>query len=125
MKPDIIVITPRPPICISTKITICPKTLHDEKVGVTTKPVTHVDVVAVNSASKKGVVSPLAELIGNDNNIAPISIAIRKLNKIICVVDIEINLFFIFLPNIPKTSIYNEINCNYIIIKVNLQRALG
>ncbi len=49
----------------------------------------------MKSASINGVDFPSAELIGKDNNIAPISIAIKKLNIIICVVDIAIRRFVI------------------------------
>ena len=58
---------------------ICPKTLQEEKVGVTTRPVTQVEVVAVKSASKKEVGFPSAELMGSERNTAPINIAIKKL----------------------------------------------
>lgn len=80
---------------MSINIITCPKRLHEETVGVTTNPVTQVDVVAVKSAFKNGVASPSAELIGNVSNAEPISITIRKLINIICVVDIESRCFFI------------------------------
>ena len=64
-------------------------------VGVTTNPVTHVEVVAVKSASRKGFAFPSAELMGSDSNNAPINIAIKKLNNIICVVDALIHCFLI------------------------------
>ena len=89
------VITPSPPIWMRTRITACPKILQDETVGVTTKPVTQVEVVAVKSESKNGVGFPLAELIGRERSSVPISIAAKKLNNIICVVDIGILFFFI------------------------------
>lgn len=69
--------------------------LQEVTVGVTTKPVTQVEVVAVNSASKNGVGFPLAELTGSESNTAPIPIAIKKLNNRICVVDILGRCFFI------------------------------
>lgn len=69
--------------------------LQEETVGTTTKPVTQVEVVAVNRASKKGVDSPLAELIGRESNKAPTNIANKKLNNMKCVVDIENRCFFI------------------------------
>lgn len=47
---------------------ICPNKLHADTVGTTTRPVTHVAVVAVNSASINGVVCPLDELIGKVNS---------------------------------------------------------
>lgn len=69
--------------------------LQEETVGVTTKPVTQVEVVAVKSASKKDVGFPSAELMGSESNNAPINIAVKKLNNIICAVDILIRRFFI------------------------------
>ena len=74
---------------------ICPKILQEETVGVTTKPVTQVGVVAVKSASKKGVAFPSAELMGSESNTAPINIVIKKLNNIICVVDTRSRCFFV------------------------------
>ena len=41
-----------------SKITACPKQLQVEKVGTVTSPVTHTEVVAVNSASRKGAPWP-------------------------------------------------------------------
>ena len=92
INPDIMAIKPRPPICINTKITACPKVLQVETVGSVTSPVTHVDVVAVKSASKYGTLCPVAELIGNTKRILPIKITPKKLNKMICVVE-NLNLF--------------------------------
>ena len=66
--------------------------LHVETVGSVTSPVTHVDVVAVKSASKYGTLCPVAELIGNTKRILPIKITPKKLNKMICVVE-NLNLF--------------------------------
>ena len=68
--------------------------LQEETVGVTTSPVTHVDVVAVKRASINGVASPLAELIGNESNIVPINIVIKKLSKTMWVVDSDNFGFF-------------------------------
>jgi len=78
-----IVITPSPPTCISISIIICPKTLHVEKVGSVTSPVTQVEVVAVNRASIYGTAVPLVELIGSAKRTLPIKITRRKLNSII------------------------------------------
>ena len=64
--------------------------LQVDTVGNVTKPVTQVDVVAVNNASMYSTASPVLELIGNDNNIEPNNITDKKLNKSICVVDNEI-----------------------------------
>ena len=75
-------------------ITAWPKTLHVVTVGSVTSPVTQVAVVAVNSASKYGTASPLAELIGSTSSRLPTKITIRKLSIIICVVERE-NFFFI------------------------------
>ena len=72
-------------------------------VGATTKPVTQVEVVAVNSASIKGVALPLAEQIGRQSKAVPTSIAPKKLNSIICVVEI-VNLFFIIISHILLIS---------------------
>ncbi len=47
------------------------------------------------NVSKKEVVFPSAELIGSESNTAPINIAIKKLNNIICVVDTRGRCFFI------------------------------
>ena len=60
---------------------ICPKTLQEETVGVTTRPVTQVEVVAVKSASKKEVGFPSAELMGSESNTAPIHAAPASLQK--------------------------------------------
>jgi hypothetical protein len=73
--------------------------LQVETTGKVTSPVTQVAVVAVKSASRYGTASPPAELIGRDRSRLPSNIAIRKLSKIICVVDRE-NLFF--LITIPR-----------------------
>ncbi len=53
------------------------------------------EAVAVKSASKKEVGFPSAELMGSESNTAPINIAIKKLNNIICVVDTRSRCFFI------------------------------
>ena len=74
-------------------MTACPKTLQVENVGKVTSPVTQVDVVAVNNASIYGTDLPLEELIGNTKSKLPSSIVIRKLIKMICVVD-NANFFF-------------------------------
>ena len=76
-------------------MTSCPKKLQEETVGVTTNPVTQVEVVAVKSASKNGIELLSAELIGSESNTAPISITLKKLSNIIFVVDIEMRCFFI------------------------------
>ena len=98
ISPDIIVTTPSPPIWISKRITTCPKTLHDETVGITTNPVTQVAVVAVNKASQKEAALPCAELIGNDRKNVPVKIVSRKPIIIIICVVVNENLFFIIAP---------------------------
>ena len=94
IRPVMIVITPSPPICIKISITACPNTLQVEAVESVTRPVTQVEVVAVNSASRNGTASPLAELIGNANNMLPTKIVTRKLSNMICVVE-NANFFFL------------------------------
>jgi len=64
-------------------MTVCPKTLHVEKVGSVTSPVTQVEVVAVNSASIYGTAILLVVLIGNAKRMLPSNITKRKLNSII------------------------------------------
>lgn len=71
------------------------KKLQEETVGVTTNPVTQVDVVAVKSASMKDFGCPSTELIGKQSKSVPTNIAIRKLNNII------------FCPSYPKATILN------------------
>ena len=87
---------PSPPTCIKISITICPNMLQVEAVGSVTRPVTQVEVVAMNSASRYGTASPVAELIGKAKNALPISIVTRKLNNIICVVD-NVNFRFLII----------------------------
>ena len=88
------VMIPRPPTCIKSNMTICPNTLHVDTVGSVTKPVTQVEVVAVNSASRYGTASPLAELIGNAKSPLPTRMVARKLSNMICVVE---SVYFFFL----------------------------
>ena len=75
------VMTPRPPICIRTKIIICPNKLQWVAVVTVVNPVTQVDVVAVKRALINGVDWSLAELMGKDNKKAPIKITTKKLNN--------------------------------------------
>jgi hypothetical protein len=88
-----IVIRPSPPIWIKSNITTCPKPLHAQTVGSVTSPVTQAEVVAVNSASRYGTASPLAELIGNAKSKLPTRMVTRKLSNMICVVENENFLF--------------------------------
>jgi hypothetical protein len=57
--------------------------LQAEKVASVTSPVTQVALVAVKSASIKGRLSPLAELIGRQSKRLPIRITAKKLIIII------------------------------------------
>ena len=94
ISPDIMVMIPRPPICMRSRMTICPNTLHVDTVGIVTSPVTQVEVVAVKSASRYGTASPLAELIGNAKSPLPMRMVTRKLSNMICVVE-SVNFFFL------------------------------
>ena len=91
---DTIVTIPRPPTCIKISITTCPNVLQEVTVGSVTRPVTQVEVVAVNNASRYGTDLPLAELIGNAKSTLPAIIVTRKLNNMICVVE-SANFFFL------------------------------
>ena len=101
ITPDMIVMIPSPPICIKTSITACPNTLQVETVGRVTRPVTQVEVVAVNSASRYGTATPVAELMGKAKRALPSRIVTRKLSNIVCVVD-KANSFFLIINNPSK-----------------------
>ena len=103
ISPDIMVMIPRPPICMRSRMTICPNMLHVDTVGSVTSPVTQVEVVAVKSASRYGAASPLAELIGNAKRPLPTRIVKRKLSNMICVVE-SVNFFFLTI-GFPLKSI--------------------
>ena len=76
-----------------------------------TRPVTQVDVVAVNSASKYGTAFPFTELMGSANRLLPRSMAIKKLSNMICVVE-RVNFLFIFFFSILlKQYIFRLIHC--------------
>ena len=90
------VISPRPPIWISNRITICPNTLHVACVGSVVKPVTQMAVVAVNNASTNATLSPLLVLMGKDKSSVPTANTPKKLSRIRCVVDSE-NRFLDFI----------------------------
>ena len=64
-----------------------------DTVGSVTSPVTQVEVVAVKSASRYGMASPVAELIGNAKSPLPTRMVAKKLSNMICVVEI-VNFFF-------------------------------
>ena len=103
MTPYITVIIPKPPNWMRIRITICPNTLQVEHVGTVTRPVTQMDVVAVNRASIYGTAAPVAELTGKANRTLPTSIAQKKLSMIFCVVDSCINFFMFIIYSIPPT----------------------
>ena len=81
------VIIPKPPIWIKSKIMICPNVLQVDTVGNVTSPVTHTEVVAVNKASIYGTASKFAELIGKDSKRLPANIARKKLSITVWVVE--------------------------------------
>ena len=114
ISPVIIVMIPRPPICIKTKMTICPNVLQAEDVVSVTRPVTQVEVVAVKSASMYGTGSLLAELIGNDKSKLPNKMVTRKLNNTICVVD-NVNFFFFTMKNSPIKHKGTNILCSQLV----------
>ena len=87
-----IVINPKPPIWIRASITIWPNNVQCSKVSNGTKPVTHVALVAVKSASKKDVY-PFLEASGNNSSIVPtIMVNIYPIDKNLT----GDNTFFIF-----------------------------
>ena len=119
ISPDIIVISPRPPICIKNKITTCPNTLHVDTVGSVTSPVTQVEVVAVNNASGYGTASPLAELIGNAKSALPTRMVARKLSRIICVVE-SVNFFFLNINISSKKHKGTNVLCSQLVPSILL-----
>ena len=114
ISPDIIVMIPRPPICIRSNITTCPNTLQVDTVGRVTSPVTQVDVVAVKSASRYGTASPLAELIGNAKSPLPASMVTRKLSNMICVVE-SVNFFFLTISFSSKKHKGTNVLCSQLV----------
>jgi len=62
----------------------------------------------MKSAAKNGAAFPSAELMGSESNDAPINIAIKKINDIVCVVDTRA-VIFSYYPNATmlKTSANN------------------
>ena len=80
---EIIVITPKPPACINSKIINCPQKLQADIVDTVTSPVTHTDVVAVKRASMYGTATPPAPQNGMASNPLPAKINIRKLSIIL------------------------------------------
>ena len=114
ISPDIIVIIPRPPICIKSKITTCPNTLQVDTVGSVTSPVTQVEVVAIKSASRYGTASPLAELIGKAKSPLPTRIVVRKLSNIICVVE-SVIFFFLTIRFSSKKHNGTNVLCSQLV----------
>ena len=98
------VMTPRPPIWIKTRITTWPKVLQVDTVVTVTRPVTQVAVVAVNRASRYGTGLPSAALMGRASRRLPIKIIPRKLSMIICVVVSRIGIDFLItsLTSYPR-----------------------
>ena len=114
ITPDIMVMMPRPPICIRSKMTICPNMLQVDTVGSVTSPVTQVEVVAIKSASRYGTASPLAELIGNAKSPLPTRIVKRKLSNMICVVE-SVNFFFLTIKFSSKKHKGTNILCSQLV----------
>ena len=50
-KKLVMVITPKPPICINSMMTICPNTVNVVGTSMVVKPVTQTALVAVNNES--------------------------------------------------------------------------
>ena len=65
------VMNPKPPIWMSRMMTIMPKAFQCTAVGTAMSPVTQVAEVAVSSASKKSVHSPLLEEMGSASRKVP------------------------------------------------------
>ena len=114
INPDIMVMIPRPPICIKSKITTCPNTLQVDTVGSVTSPVTQVEVVAIKSASRYGTASPLAELIGKAKSPLPTRIVVRKLSNIICVVE-SVIFFFLTIRFSSKKHNGTNVLCSQLV----------
>jgi hypothetical protein len=73
------VMIPNPPICIRNNITIWPNIEKSFPTSFTTRPVTHVALVAVKKASIGLNECPGLELWGSDNKNPPMIITRRKL----------------------------------------------
>ena len=119
ISPDIMVMIPRPPICIRSNITICPNTLQVDTVGSVTSPVTQVEVVAVKSASRYGTASPLAELIGNAKSPLPMRMVTRKLSNMICVVE-SVNFLFLTIRFSSKKHEGTNVLCSQLVPLLSL-----
>ena len=81
---DITVITPRPPIWISTRITSWPNSENVVDVSAITRPVTHTEDVAVKSESRKERLLPDRVETGRQSSAVPRRIKSRKPETTIC-----------------------------------------
>ena len=83
IRTEVTAMIPRPPSWIIIRITIFPKSDQWMYVSTTTRPVTHMDVVAVKIAVSRLVFSPSAVETGSIRSSVPTAIAIKKLSGII------------------------------------------
>lgn len=74
----VLVIKPKPPTWISTKITACPNGVQKVPVSTTTRPVTHTDEVEVKSASMGDINSPVTLETDSDSKRVPIAIIAKN-----------------------------------------------
>ena len=86
---------PKPPISIRHRITVCPKPLHCTQVSYSTRPVTQVAEVAVNSAGRKPQETPLREAAGRVSKHAPSRMIAAKVTAMILVGLMLLGRFFI------------------------------
>ena len=77
----------RPPIWISSRMTIFPKKLQYEAVSTTTRPVTQTLVAAVKSAVSKGHHSPDAVENGSISSMVPSMMTARNVSMMILTVE--------------------------------------
>ena len=82
-KKLVMVITPKPPICISSMMTICPSTVNVVGTSIVVKPVTQTALVAVNSESIHDKCTPCWTQRGISRRPEPTSMMNRKLTAII------------------------------------------
>ena len=78
-----IVMKPRPPICMSSRMTAWPKPDQYVAVSTRTSPVTQEALTAVNSAVTKPVASPLSEAAGSISNMVPAAMTVKKPSAIV------------------------------------------
>ncbi len=106
---------PSPPNWIKNRMTAWPNRLQCSAMDTVESPVTQIEVVAVKSASTKGVTVRSFVAIGSERSMVPRTIAARKPSIIILVVVITINLFFFFIE-LPRISNFSCIFvCGHII----------